>query len=588
VSGRRFHTAGWKALRSRTATMDTLVSLGSLAALAISVYGMAAHSGDHESHHIYLESGAVIVTLILTGKWMEAKGKASMSEAVSLLMHRVPETARLLDKDGQPIEVPASCIRVGQRILVLPGEAFPLDGAVEEGVSEADESLVTGESLPQLKERGSLTVSGTLNGLGALTIRATAVGEDATLSRIVTLIERAQGSKAPIQRIADQVASVFVPIVMVIALAAVAWGVISGSGWEPALLRGVSVLVIACPCALGLATPMALIAGTGRGARAGILTRDAESLERAAKVKWVVLDKTGTLTEGHPELSEVLPYPGWTPEEAIRLAGAVSSGSGHVLAQAIQKASSDLQITAAKEIRLIPGRGVEGRVDGRFLRLGRESWALEGSPMPADANGKRQKDALTSSLLTSDGRPVAEFTFRDTLRPEASIAIQRLSSMGVETALCSGDRRGPVEEAAKATGISLVRHSQSPEDKAAFMKELDDSGRTAMVGDGINDAPALAYADLGIAMGQGSDVAKESAGMILMRSDLQLVPQALTLARRTVATIRWNLAWAFAYNILMIPLAFLGHLSPMLASGAMAMSSLSVVFNSLRLKSIRL
>ena len=589
--GARFYRAGWNALRAGTGNMDLLVALGTSAAYGLSFYELVARGGEAMGH-LYFEASAVVITLVLLGKWLESRAKRQTTEAIRALNALRPETARLR-RDGADVEVPIAQVRVGDVVVVKPGERMPVDGIVSEGASHLDESLITGESLPVPREVDGRVTGGSVNGEGLLLVRTTAVGAESTLARIVRMVESAQAKRAPIQRLVDRVSAVFVPVVIgIAALTLLGWGLATGQ-WEQAILNAVAVLVIACPCALGLATPTAIMAGTGVAARHGILIKDAEALEVAHAIRTVAFDKTGTLTEGKPSLVEALPVDG---DRAALLAAsaAIQAGSEHPLARAVLAAAQAeaVDVRSASGVRALPGRGMAAEVDGRQLRLGSSRLMEE---LGVDAASLR----LQGDRLAADGRTVswlADVTdepprllgllaFGDAVKASAAGAIERLQSMGVRTVLVTGDNRGSASAVAARIGIDRVEAEVLPQDKADIVGRLKEGGAiVAMVGDGINDAPALAAADVGIAMSTGTDVAMHAAGITLMRGDPALVADAIEISRRTYAKIRQNLFWAFAYNVIGIPLAALGLLNPVIAGAAMALSSVSVVSNALMLR----
>ena len=585
ILGARFYRAGWKALLARTGNMDLLVALGTSAAYGLSVYLLIEHA-EHGTPHLYFEAGAAVITLVLLGKWLEGRAKRQTTEAIRALQALRPETARVR-RDGTEVEVPVGDVRVGDVVVVRPGERIPLDGRVIEGRTHADESMLTGESLPVAKGPGDIVTGGAVNAEGLIAIRVSAVGAQSVLAHIIELVENAQTKKAPIERLVDQVSAVFVPTVLAIAaIALLAWGLSTGD-WQNALLNAVAVLVIACPCALGLATPTAIIAGTGVAARHGILIKDAEALETAHAIRQVAFDKTGTLTVGKPVLAVFKPL----ENDALAWAAALQTGSEHPLARAVPVAAKGLALKPALDVRAVAGRGIEGRVAGRRLVIGSSRWmrelgvdlaALEVEVAQAEGAGQ-----TVSWLADVTGAPrlVAMMAFGDEPRSEAREAVEQLHRRGVRTIMLTGDNRRAAEAIARRLGIEEVRAEVLPADKVAAVEAMrKDGSRVAMVGDGVNDAPALAAADLGIAMGSGTDVAMHAAGVTLMRSDPRLVPAALDIARRTRAKIRQNLFWAFAYNVVGIPLAALGILSPVVAGAAMALSSVSVVGNTLLLR----
>lgn len=593
--GARFYRAGWAALKAGTGNMDLLVAMGTSAAYGLSVFQLLKRTAGSAEPALYFESSAVIITLILLGKYLEARARRRTSEAIRALQALRPGTARVL-RDGIETEVPLAQVQVGDVVVVLPGERFAVDGQIIEGRSHADESLITGESLPVAKGPGDAVTGGALNGEARLLVRTSAVGAESALARIVRLVEDAQAQKAPIQQVVDRVSAVFVPLVVLAALLTLlAWGLAVGD-WPQALLNAVAVLVIACPCALGLATPTAIMAGTGVAARAGILIKDAQALELAHKVAVVAFDKTGTLTRGEPKLVETVAVDG-DAGALLALAAGIQSGSEHPLAEAVLQAASRVQPAAVTQVRALAGRGVEGQLqdtDGNTQRLLLGSSALmQESGVDIGALAARaeqlQGSGHTVSWLaqTDDDAPprlLGLLGFRDEPREDAAAAIERLHDMGLRTVMISGDNPGAAQAVADALGIDEVRANVLPAQKAEAIAALRSHGTTAMVGDGINDAPALAAADVGIAMGSGTDVAMHAAGITLMRPRLSLVADALDVSRRTTAKIRQNLFWAFAYNVIGIPLAAIGLLDPIVAGAAMAFSSLSVVGNTLLLQ----
>ncbi len=598
--GARFYVGGWKALRAGAGNMDLLVALGTSAAYFLSVYLMFAQDGVQ---HLYFEAAAVVITLVRLGKWLEARAKRQTTAAIRALAALRPERARVI-REGVERELAVDAVRVGDLVVILPGERMPVDAVVTEGDSHADEALITGESLPVAKHPGSRLTAGAVNGEGRLVARTTAIGAETILARIIRNVESAQAAKAPIQRLVDRVSEVFVPVIIGIAvLTLVAWGLVNGN-WEQAILNAVAVLVIACPCALGLATPTAIMAGTGVAARHGILIKDAEALEHAHAVRVVAFDKTGTLTEGKPTLVAALETLGDRPPvshaatgglspKVLRLAAAVQRGSDHPLARAVVSAAEQagLEVPAATGARTVPGRGVEATVEGQRLAIASDRWAEElqatGRDGLLEAVRRLQDEGRTVSWLIELGeapRALGVMGFGDTVKPGAAELVRKLRALGVRSILLTGDNAGAAKAAASALGIDDVRANVLPEDKASAVTALRSEGVVAMVGDGINDAPALAAADEGIAIGSGTDVAMHTAGITLMRGDPTLVADALEISRRTYAKIRQNLFWAFIYNLVGVPLAAFGLLNPMLAGAAMALSSVSVVGNALLLK----
>jgi len=589
--GARFYRAGWKALRAGTGNMDLLVAMGTSAAYGLSVYHLLASAPDGMPH-LYFEASAVVITLVLLGKWLEARAKRQTTAALRALQSLRPERAHLL-RGGETIDVDVAAVNVGDELVVRPGERIPVDGEVLEGRTHVDEAMLTGESLPVEKQPGDRVIGASVNGEGVLRIRAIALGTEGTLARIVRLVESAQARKAPIQRLVDRVSAVFVPVVVGIALlTALGWGLATGD-WTQATLNAVAVLVIACPCALGLATPAAIMAGTGVAARHGILIQDAQSLEMAHAVRSVGFDKTGTLTEGRPALIAVHAHPPAVEEEVLALAAALQQGSEHPLAKAVITAAAQraAPTLAATGVSALAGRGIGGSVAGRTLRLGsRRLMAELGVDLsPAEATAQRlEQDGRTVSWLAesrADGtRLLGMFAFGDAIKPSAGRAVARLHRLGVKTILLTGDNARAAHAVADALGIDRVEAEVLPEDKARTVERLRaDGSRVAMVGDGINDAPALAAADVGIAMATGTDVAMHTAGVTLMRGDPALVADAIDISRHTYAKIRQNLFWAFVYNVVGIPLAAFGLLSPVIAGAAMALSSVCVVSNALLL-----
>jgi Cu+-exporting ATPase len=588
VFGARFYRAGWKALRARTGNMDLLVALGTSAAFGLSVQQWWAHGGHG---HLYFEASAVVITLVLLGKWLEQRARRHATDAIQALNALRPQTARVR-RDGAELDLPIAQLRVGDLVVVRAGERLPVDGELLEGESHVDESLITGEGLPVLRQPGARVIGGSVNGEGLLLLRATTLGAESALSRIVHLVESAQAKKAPIQQLVDRVSAVFVPVVLVLALVTLlGWGLATGA-WEQAVLNAVAVLVIACPCALGLATPAALMAGTGVAARRGILIKDAEALERARQVDIVAFDKTGTLTEGRPELVACEAADG-DARALLADSAALQAGSEHTLATAVLVAArrDGVAIATVSGVRSVAGRGLSGEVGGRTLLLGSSRFMGESgvdvSPLQARADAL-QRDGRTVSWL-ADAGPVPRLrgllAFGDAAKPSAAAAVRQLQSLGVRCLLLTGDSAGAAAKLAGELGITDVHAALLPQDKAALVETLRRGGaRVAMVGDGINDAPALAAADVGIAMGSGTDVAMQAAGITLMRGDVRLVADALEIARLTQRKIRQNLFWAFIYNVVGIPLAAFGLLNPVIAGAAMAFSSVSVVGNALLLR----
>jgi Cu+-exporting ATPase len=585
VFGARFYKAAFKAVRAGAGNMDLLVALGTTAAYALSIY-LWAQGGEH----FYFEAAAVVITLVRLGKWLEARAKLQTTEAIRALAALRPERARVI-AEGLERELPLEGVQVDDRIVVLPGERIPLDAVIEEGATHADESLLTGESLPVAKAAGARIVGGSMNGEGRIVARVTAVGAETTLARIIRHVEEAQAGKAPIQRLVDQVSAIFVPVIILIASGTVlAWGLIAGQ-WENGILNAVAVLVIACPCALGLATPTAIMAGTGVAARYGILIKDAEALEIAHRTRIIAFDKTGTLTAGKPALVAFLAADG-EDSHALAIAAAVQRGSEHPLAKAVLTASTDrgVPMLIATGHTAVAGKGIEARLDGARYAIASEGWrtalAIQAPSLESQAAILREEGRTVSWLLQlePESRALAVLAFGDALKPESAAAIARLKAMHIRTVLLTGDNPGAARVAADALGIDDVRAQLLPEQKSAVIVALRKEGVVAMVGDGVNDAPALAAADVGIAMGGGTDVAMQTAGITLMRGDPSLIAEALAISHRTYSKIRQNLFWAFFYNLVGVPLAAFGLLSPIVAGAAMAFSSVSVVGNALLLR----
>ena len=596
ILGARFYKAGWHALKAFTGNMDLLVSLGTTAGWLLSVWlWLTAHEGH--APHLYFEGSAVVITLVLLGKWLEARAKRQTTEAIRALHALRPDKAHWIGEDGE-VDVPVDEILTGDLIVVRPGERFPLDGELLEGQTQVDESMLTGEPLPVSKTVGTQLTGGSINGDGRVLMRVTAVGHETVLSRIIRLVEDAQAAKAPIQRLVDKVAEIFVPVVLVVAFFTLAAWWFMGANFETTLIHAVAVLVIACPCALGLATPVAIMAGTGVAAKHGILIKDAQALEMAHRVQTVAFDKTGTLTVGQPRLTHQVAAPGHDDTAALAWAASVQGGSEHPLARAVVSAAKaqGLNTSTPTDLAAVPGRGVQAHVEGRQLLLGSLRWLQQEGMDPllwaADVPMLQAQGATLSALAerTASGvQGLLLMAFGDEPKPGAAEALVALRARGLKLVMISGDNQAAAEAMARRLGLrpedGEVRADVLPGDKAAQVQQLREGGCVvAMVGDGVNDAPALAAADVGMAMGNGTEVAMHAAGITLMRGDVALVGAALDISARTVAKIRQNLFWAFAYNVAGIPLAALGYLNPVIAGGAMALSSVSVMANALLLK----
>jgi P-type Cu+ transporter len=596
VLGARFYVAGWHALKARTGNMDLLVAIGTTAGWTLSVWlWLTAPAGTMP--HLYFEASAVVVTLVLLGKWLEARAKRQTTAAIRALHALRPDRAHLIGLEGE-VDVPVTEVLVGDRLVVRPGERFPVDGVLLEGHTQVDESMLTGEPLPVTRDAGERLTGGSINGEGRVVVKVTAVGSETVLARIIRLVEDAQAAKAPIQRLVDRVSAVFVPVVLGIALLTLlAWLAVGASG-EEAIIHAVAVLVIACPCALGLATPAAIMAGTGVAAKHGILIKDAQALEIAHRVDTVAFDKTGTLTVGQPRLLTFEVAAGQDETALLAAAASLQSGSEHPLARAVVQAAQarGIAIDIPEDVRAVPGRGSGGEVGARSYLIGSLRWMDELQvplgPLADRALALQTEGATVSALverLTGGLALRALLAFGDEPKPGAREALAELRARGIRTVMISGDNRGAAEAMGRRLGLrpedGEVMAEVLPADKAAAVGRLKEGGHiVAMVGDGVNDAPALAAADVGLAMGNGTDVAMHAAGITLMRGDPLLVAGALSVSARTVSKIRQNLFWAFIYNVAGIPLAALGYLSPVIAGAAMAMSSVSVMSNALLLR----
>jgi len=618
-AGLRFYRGAWAALRHKTTDMNTLIAVGTSAAYVYSMVAILAPGlfvAAGREPHVYFDTAALIIGLILLGRFLEARARGQTSEAIKKLIGLQPKTA-LVIRDGEEREIPVEDVQVGDRILVRPGERVPVDGIVRQGYSSIDESMITGESIPVEKNVGDEVISATINKTGSFQFEAAKVGKDTTLAQIIRLVEEAQGSKAPIQRLADVIASYFVPIVIGIAITTFIIWYFAGPApaFTFALLNFIAVLIIACPCALGLATPTAIIVGTGKGAEHGILIRSAETLERFHRINAVLLDKTGTLTQGQPRVIDVIAATFSSQDEVLRLAASAERGSEHPLGEAITSAASErqLELHPVSDFNAIPGHGIEASVAGKKLLLGNlvlikdRGLSLNGLEKEAERLWSKGKTVM---FLGIDSQVAGIIAVADTIKPNAEAALVELHKMGIEAVMLTGDNQRTAEAIAQEVGIDRVMAEVLPEHKAREVKRLQDEGKTvAMVGDGINDAPALAQADVGIAIGTGTDVAMETADITLISGNLEGIVTAISLSKRTMRTIKQNLFWAFAYNTVLIPvaagvlyLAFgqtgvpsglhfilgdFGFLNPILAAAAMAASSITVVMNSLRLRKFK-
>jgi Cu+-exporting ATPase len=590
VVGYRFYKGAYHALKGGGANMDVLVAMGTTAAYVYSVYnGFIA--GD--AMNLYFEASAVVITLIMLGKYLEAVAKGKTSEAIKKLMGLGAKTARVV-RDGKEADIPVEDVVIGDIVVVRPGEKVPVDGEIIEGRSAVDESMLTGESIPVEKNPGDTVIGATINKTGSFKFRATKVGRDTVLSQIVKMVEEAQGSKAPIQKLADRISGVFVPIVMIVAFVSLLLWWLAGKNLNAGIINAVAVLVIACPCALGLATPTSVMVGTGKGAENGILIKGGEYLQRAHEIDVLILDKTGTITKGEPELTDVISKGSLSEEEILRFAAAVERGSEHPLGEAIVKGARErgIGLTEASGFEAVPGHGVTAVIEGKTVLLGNRRLMQQKS---IDLGGVEQDlsrletEGKTAMLMAAEGKLSGLLAVADTVKENSKRAVEELKYMGIDIYMITGDNKTTAEAIAKQVGIDNVLAEVLPEHKAEEVMKLIKSGKvTGMVGDGINDAPALAAADVGFAIGTGTDIAMEAADITLMGGDLMGIALAVRLSRATMRNIKQNLFWAFIYNTVGIPFAAMGFLSPVIAGAAMAFSSVSVVSNALRLKRVKL
>jgi Cu+-exporting ATPase len=593
VIGYRFYKHAFKSIRSGSPSMDVLVALGTSAAYLYSIYnGFFRSLPAGQNPALYFEASAIIITLVLLGKLLEAAAKGRTSEAIKRLIGLQPKTARVL-KDGEEIDIPIAELEVGQAVLVRPGERIPVDGEILEGSSAVDESMITGESIPVEKTKGDTVIGAAINTYGAFTFKATKVGRDTILAQIIRVVEEAQGSKAPIQRLADRVAGIFVPAVLGVAAVTFLIWLLAAGDLTMGLISAVAVLVIACPCAMGLATPTAIMVGTGKGAENGVLIRSGESLELAHKLDAIVFDKTGTITLGEPSLTDIVSLNGWSRIDLLRLAGAAEKNSEHPLGIAIAEAARrELdQIGEAHDFQAAPGKGVRAVIDDHTVLVGTRGFLSEaGLSLAAveDRIATLEAEGKTVMLLSVDGEVQGLLAVADRVKDGSRTAVKTLKAMGLEVYMITGDNRKTAEAIGREVGVDQIMAEVLPERKAQAVEQIRKQGKiVAMVGDGINDAPALVTADIGMAMGTGTDIAMESADITLMNGDLMSVAAAIQLSQRTMRKIKQNLFWAFFYNTIGIPIAAFGMLNPIIAGAAMAFSSVSVVSNSLSLKRFR-
>lgn len=597
VLGKQYIVGAYKSLRNGTANMDVLVAIGSSAAYfysLIAVFGLIFGFSEIVGTADYFETAAVILTLITLGKLLEARAKGRTSEAIKKLMGLTPDTALVL-RNGEEITMRISEVVVGDRVIIKPGERVPVDGLIEDGRSAIDESMLTGESMPVNKSLGDEVIGGTINKQGRLIIEATRVGNETALAQIIRLVEQAQGSRAPIQRVADRVSSYFVPTVMILALVTfLGWFFVGQIGFTAAMLNAIAVLVIACPCALGLATPTAIMVGTGRGAEMGVLFKNSEALESVHKLNTIVLDKTGTITRGEPTVTDIVPAGDLSENDVLTYAAVAERGSEHPLGRAIVDKAQDLGclLSDLEDFEAVAGRGIRAQVDGKSVLIGSPRFITEQqidlNPVRTDID-RLQHNARTAVVVVVDNALAGVIGIADTVKAGSAEAIAQLKALGIEPIMLTGDNQQTAEAIAREVGIERVYAEVLPQDKTAIIQQLQDDGQqVGMVGDGINDAPALAQAHVGIAIGTGTDIAMEASDVTLMSGDLRGVGRSIALSKQTMRTIYQNLFWAFIYNIVLIPVAMLGLLIPMFAAAAMAFSSVFVVTNSLRLRNSNL
>lgn len=587
IIGARFYKSAWGAIKAKSGNMELLVAMGTSAAYFLSLYLIWKNYShlEHQTPHLYFESAAVIITLILCGKYLESRAKMQTTAAIKALEALRPDSATVLKGNVETL-MPLSKVVYGDIVIIKPGERIPVDGVIIQGTTQVDESLITGESLPVEKKVDDKVVGGSINTDGHVQIKVSALGAETMLSRIIRMVEDAQSVKAPIQRLVDKVSSYFVPVVLLISIITLLITGLAGHGWETAIINAVAVLVIACPCALGLATPTSIMVGTGVAAKAGILIKDAEALEVTHALTSIAFDKTGTLTEGKPVVSKVVSING-SEEEVLKIFGSIQRGSEHPLAKATldEVKNRNLFVTSAEKIKALPGRGLEGVVNQKkYLIVSKR--VLSEKNLAHLAGDRESMGETVSYLIEEENNVVLGYiSFKDKVKESSKETIRLLKNLGVKTLMITGDNKGSAEAVAKELGIDDFRAEVLPEHKSEIIRELKSRGeKVGMVGDGINDAPALASADVGIAMSTGTDVAMNSAGITLMRGNPLLIPDAISVSRKTYSKIQQNLFWAFIYNVIGIPLAAFGYLNPVLAGAAMAFSSVSVVTNSLLLK----